>query len=51
MPISAVILFPVLHLQQVKIVQFVPVLEDVPLNFRRIDPSDKVFHIPFNSSV
>ncbi len=33
-------------LQQIEVVQLIPVLQDIPLDLRLIDPSDKVLHIP-----
>lgn len=37
---------PLLLSQQVEIVQLIPILENVPLDLRRINPRDKVLHVP-----
>lgn len=35
-------------LQQIEVVEFVAVLENVSLDLRRVDPGDKILHIPRN---
>lgn len=32
--------------QEVEVVQFVPVLHDVPLDLGRVDPGDEILHVP-----
>ena len=32
--------------KKIKVVQFVPVFKDVPLDLTRVHPRDQIFHIP-----
>ena len=32
--------------KQIKVIQLIPILQDVPLDLARVDPSNQILHIP-----